>query len=76
MKGNPDRRDVVSMVADTPSQSLTAQQREAGIIMLFIDEFNERITATRSQGRELKSLLNSAACLQSILLGGELRDEH
>ncbi|MBZ9696462.1 MULTISPECIES: hypothetical protein [unclassified Mesorhizobium] len=76
MKRNPDPRDVVSIAADTLSQSLTAQLREAGIIMLFIDEFNERVTATRSQGGELKSLLNSAACLQSILLGGELRDEH
>lgn len=77
MKGNPDRKNVVSFAEYAPLRFLSGYLRNAGVIMFFVDELHESFTATGAPGAGLlKSLLNCGACLQSIQLGGELGDEH
>ncbi|RWM07954.1 hypothetical protein [Mesorhizobium sp.] len=75
MKGNPDRQNVVSFADYAPSRFLAAYLRNEGVIVSIVDELNESVTANSAQGAWLlKSLLNSGACLQSIIVGGEVRD--
>jgi hypothetical protein len=76
MKGNTNMGNVISFADVAPSRFLSAYLRKEGIIIFFVDELDESVTANSAQSLGLvKSLVNSGACLQSILLGGESGDE-